>query len=254
MKYFAAFILLFFITINSYSQKEIIKNGQKINKLDKKNKKQGSWFFFDQLGDLELSCYYENDSIVKPLVFYHKNDSVFVRYPKKNNEEVFLLKSSKNWIIGNLITQKRDSTTVEILGRYKKISNESFDIEEDTLVSNSLVILKEVEYWSNKEIQPLYMFDPEEFKNFEYRQFSSTNTIFNKNFYADVVINASGKVESVNFPRKTNHLSPHEENELSYMYSQMERWQPLFSKNKTYSCILKLSRGSSLKPLMGTAN
>jgi hypothetical protein len=254
MKFFTAFILLFFISSTSYSQKEIIKNGQKINKLDKKNKKQGSWFFFDRLGDLALSCYYENDSIIKPMVFYHKNDSAFVRYPKVEKEEIFLLKSSNNWIIGNLITEKADSTKIEILGRYKRLPNDAFDIEEDSLVSNSPNILKEVEYWSNKEIQPLYMFDNEEFKNFEFRQFSSTNTMFNKKFYADVVINESGKVESVNFPRKTNNLSPHEESELSYMYSQMERWQPFFLKNKTYRCTLNLTRGSTVKPLLGTGN
>ncbi len=254
MKYFAAFILLFFITINSYSQKEIIKNGQKINKLDKKHKKQGSWFFFNKLGDLELSCYYENDSIIKPIVFYKNNDSIFVRYPKIDKEEIFLLKSSNNWIIGNLITEKADSTKVEILGRYKKINKEAFNIEEDTLVSNSLTIKKEVEYWANKVIQPLYMFDNKEYKNFQYRLFSSIDTMINKKFYVDIVINESGNVELVDFPRKTNNLTPHEESELSYMYSKMERWQPLFSKNKTNKCTLNITSGSTVKPLLGSGN
>ena len=254
MKYFVYIIFLLLLSTHSYSQKEIIKNGQKINKLDKKNKKQGSWFFFERSGDLALSCYYENDSIIKPMVFYNKNDSIFVRYPKVNNEEIFLLKSNNKWIIGNLITEKADSTSIEILGKYKKIDNNTFDIEEDSLISNSSIIAKEIEFWSNKEIQPLYMFDNEELRNFEFRQFSSTNTLFNKKFYVDVVLSESGKVESIDLPRKTNHLSPHEESELSYMYSQMERWQPLFSKNKTYKCTLNLNTGSSVKPLLGTGN
>ena len=91
------------------------------------------------------------------------------------------------------------------------------------------------------------MFDNEELRNFEYRQFSSTNTLFNKKIYIDIIISESGKVESVNFPRKTNNLSPHEESELSYMYSQMERWQPLFSKNKAYKCTLHYETGMKIR-------
>ena len=73
------------------SNKTIEKNGIKINKLDKKNKKQGSWFFFDEFGDIALSCYYKNDSIIDPIVFYKNQDSTFIRYPKVNNSEMFLV-------------------------------------------------------------------------------------------------------------------------------------------------------------------
>ena len=146
MKYYAVLLLVLFNYSTCYSQKEISKNGQKINKLDKKNKKQGSWFFFNQIGDLEVSCYYKNDSIVKPIVFYRNNDSIFVRYPKVDKSEVFLLKTSGKWIVGNLDTSKADSTKIEILGRYIKNGKDEFDIQDDESLTNSQVIKKEAEY------------------------------------------------------------------------------------------------------------
>ncbi len=233
MKNSICFILIMLINFHSYSQKEIIKNGQKINKLDKKNQKQGSWFFFDKYGDLALSCYYQNDSLVKPLVFFNKNDSIFVRYPMRNREEIFLLKYSENWLIGTIINKKSDSTSVEILGTYKKIGKDKFDIVEDSLVTNSPIILKEAKYWSNKEIEPLYMFDIKEFSNFQYKLFNEINIVFNKRMHIEIVLTASGIIDSVQFPGLKNNLSQYEVQELSYYYSQMQRWQPFFSKNKT---------------------
>ncbi len=50
-KNFISIIFIIGIYTAGYSQKEIVRNGIKINKLDKKNKKQGSWFFFDELGN-----------------------------------------------------------------------------------------------------------------------------------------------------------------------------------------------------------
>jgi hypothetical protein len=169
MKYFSILFLLLFVSLASYSQNAIKKNGHKINILDKKNRKQGSWFFFNHEGDLELSCYYKNDSIITPLVFYKNNDSIFIRHQKVDKTEVFLLKNAKDWVVGTINTIKADSTQIEVLGKYVKTGNEVFDIKEDTLLSNSLILKKQVEYWSNKEIRPNYMFGNEHLKDFYYQ-------------------------------------------------------------------------------------
>jgi hypothetical protein len=128
LKIFVSIIFIIGVYAIGYSQKEIIRNGVKINKLDKKNKKQGSWFFFDELGNLEVSCYYKNDSIIKPIIFYKNQDSTFVRYSKINNSELFLLKSNSKWVVGSFESIKKDSLKIEILGYYKKIGIDSLDI------------------------------------------------------------------------------------------------------------------------------
>jgi hypothetical protein len=247
MKHYLLFLLLFFSYSVSYSQKEIIKNGQKINKLDKKNKKQGSWFFFNKIGDLEVSCYYKNDSIVTPVVYYKNNDSIFVRYQKVEKSEVFLLKTSGNWIVGNIDTTRADSTKIEILGRYIKIRKDTFDIKDDESLTNSLTVKKEAEYWVNKEIQPIYMFGTEALKDFYYRTFSSSRIVFNKSIIIEISLNESGIIENVAFPGKFNNLNIDELSELSYLFSRMERWQPFFSRNKTSKYIVHLNTGTTLR-------
>lgn len=247
MKNFALSLIVFFAFITCYSQKEIIKNGKKINKLDNKDKKQGSWFFFDPTGNLELSCYYKNDSIVTPMVFYKNNDSAFVRFQKIDNSEIFLLKSSREWVVGTINTIKADSTAIEILGRYIKTGKNTFDIEEDTMLSNSISLKKEVEYWSNKQISPVYLFGTENLKDFYYRLFSSSKIVYNKRIVIDVSINETGLVEKIDFPGKLNNLNNEEESELSYLFSRMERWQPFFSKNKTLKYTVRLTLGTTLK-------
>ena len=224
-------IFIFGIAISGYSQKEIIKNGIKINRLDKKNKKQGSWFLFDQLGNLEMSCYYKNDSIVTPIVFYKNQDSTFIRYPKVGNSETFMLKINKRWALGNVETVTKDSLKIEILGLYKKTGEASFDIEEDTTISN--VVKNEAEYWLKKEIFPIYMFGTETIKDVGFRVLNSSKFIFNKAIYVDITLTESGIIEKIEFPRNLNHLNGDEESELSYLFLTMERWQPYFSKNKT---------------------
>lgn len=248
---FKNFILILFILggfAASYTQKEIVKNGIKINKLDKKNRKQGSWFFFDALGNLEVSCFYDNDSITKPIVFYKKQDSAFVRYPKINNAELFLLKSNKKWVVGSFETIKKDSLKIEVLGFYKKIGKNSFDIKENIDLSNSTAVKEEAAYWMNKELQPLYMFGTETLNEFYLRVLHSSKYVFNKAIYVDLTLSAAGQIEKINFTRAKNRLSPDEESELMYLFSNMmQRWQPFFSKNKTESQHKFLELGTTLK-------
>jgi hypothetical protein len=243
-----SFFFSIVISTTGYSQREIVKNGIKINKLDKKNKKQGSWFFFDKEGNLDVSCYYENDSIVKPILFYKKQDSAFIRYPKINNEELFLLKSNGKWLVGSCETLKKDSLKIEILGLYKKVGKDSIDIVENTVISNSIDIKNEASYWIKKEIQPIYMFGTESIRELYYRVFSTSKFTFNKKICIDVTINESGQFEKINFPRNKNNLSSDEENDLMFHFSaMMKRWQPLFSRNKTERVTISLEIGGSFK-------
>lgn len=228
--------ILFLIGIYSvgYSQKTIEKNGIKINKLDKKNKKQGSWFFFDEFGEIALSCYYKNDSIIDPIVFYKNQDSTFIRYPKVNNSEMFLVKSNKKWVVGRFEKIKKDSLQIDILGYYKKIGQNSIDIIENDSLSNSVVLKKEACYWIKKEVYPIYMFGNETMSDFFFRVFSSSKYLSNKKIYIDLIINESGGIEKITFPRLQNNLSFNEENELDFLFhNMMGRWQPFFSENKT---------------------
>lgn len=249
--YLNNFILFFFFIsfcTSAYSQKEIVKNGIKINKLDKKNKKQGSWFFFDEVGNLEISCYFNNDSITKPIIFYKNQDSAFIRYPKTNNSELFLLKSNKKWVVGSFETIKKDSLKIEILGYYNKNGKHSIEIEENIFISNSIEVKKEASYWIMKELEPIYMFGTETLKEFCYRIFSSSKYVFNKKICVDLSIDESGNIEKINFPRDKNNLSFDEENELLYLFNSfMQRWQPFFSKNKTESIHKYIELGTILK-------
>lgn len=248
LKKFFLFFIIAGLCTTSYSQKEIVKNGIKIDKLDKKNIKQGSWFFFDKEGNLEVSCYYNNDSITKPIIFYKNQDSAFIRYPKINNSELFLLKSNNKWVVGSFETIKKDSLKIEILGFYKKIGKYSLDVEENIFISNSIEVKKEASYWIKKELEPIYMFGTETLKEFCYRIFSSSKYVFNKKICVDLTINESGNIEKINFPRDKNNLSFDEENELLYLFNSfMQRWQPFFSKNKTESIHKYIELGTILK-------
>ena len=247
MKYYITTLVLCFTYLICYPQKEIKKNGQKINKIDKQNKKQGSWFYFNKNGDLELSCYYKNDTIVTPMVFYKNNDSIFVRFQKVEHNELFLLKTSCKWVIGSLDTNKADSTKIEILGRYINTKKDAIDIQDDATVTNSPDIKKEVDYWANREIKPLYLFGTEELRDFYYRTFSSSKIVFNKKLVIELTLNETGIIEKVDFPGNLNNLRMDEVIELSYLFSRMERWQPCFSKNKTEKYIMRLYTGTDLK-------
>ena len=91
------------------------------------------------------------------------------------------------------------------------------------------------------------MFGPEALRDFYYRIFSSSRIVFNKSIVVDLTLNESGVIEKVDFPGKFNNLNIDELSELSYLFSLMERWQPLFSKNKTSKYIVRLTTGTTLK-------
>jgi hypothetical protein len=244
MKFLILIIPIFFICLETYSQKEIVKNGIKINKLDKKNKKQGSWFFFSENNNLQVSCIYKDDSIIAPIVFYKNEDSIFVRYPKNNGVEAFLLKVDNQWLVGSY---KSHLSEIEIVGLYTKAGNDSFNIKEDTSFSSSVEIKSEVNYWLKKEIFPVYMFGTESLMDFWYSKLHSSNYIFSKQLNVILILNESGIVEKIDFPIEKNYLNTDEQIEVSSFFQSIRRWQPFFSMNKTVRYSVLLSLGSTIK-------
>jgi hypothetical protein len=229
---FFLFILSILNSVSLFSQKTILKNGIKINRLDKQNKKQDRWFFFDKEGNTILSCDYKNDSVISPLTFYIDNDTAFIRFPKTNDSELFILYLDKQKVIGNY-SKSVDTILIEIAGSYHQISKDSFQIKEDTSLLSSKIVLDTIRKWFGKKIPPLYMFGNSLLKDFLYGGFHGSDFIFNKAVYAEISINESGIVESVEFPRDKNNLSFTEEAEIAHIFSGMPRWQPYFSEGKT---------------------
>jgi hypothetical protein len=240
-------LLIFVITPKSYSQKDIIKNGIKINHLDKRDKKQGAWFFFDEKDDIIMSCKYKDDSIVSPLTFYQNNDTAFIRFPKMDSSETFILYLDGQQTVGNYQQITKDSSVIEFIGIYKKVSKDSFYLDTVSKHTFSKENNEVINSWFNKEILPIYMFGNAKLNDYLFAKFHSSNFIFSKKIYAIFYINERGIVEKVDFPRDKNNLSGDEERELSYIFSLMQRWQPYFSGNKTIKCLRYFTFKSTIK-------
>jgi hypothetical protein len=198
-------LLIFILILQSFfaqplfAQKEIVRNGKKINRLDKQNRKQDRWFFFNQAGDVLLSCDYKNDSIISPVIYYAGSDTGFIRYPKINNTEIFILYIDGAKVIGNNIFLK-DTSEIEIIGTYRQVTKDSFDIREDLAIQHSPAVMHSAQKWLSKTIYPLYMFGNGFLKDFLYGGFHGSDFTFNKPIYAEITIDGSGIVKKVEFP------------------------------------------------------
>ncbi len=229
-----AVLLMMALTFSSHAQKDIIKNGIKINHLDKTNKKQGSWFFFDENDKILLSCRYKDDSIASPLTFFRDNDTAFIRFPETNGIETFIIFLNGEQIAGSYQQFPGDSSVVDFMGVYKKAGKDSFFLDTDSAIHYPKEATDDVKMWFNKKILPVYMFGNVSLRDYLYTRFRSSDYIFNKAVFVVFFINASGIAEKVDFPREKNNLSTEEETELSYhLMSFMQRWQPFFFRNKT---------------------
>lgn len=231
-QYFFFLVLSILTSLPLFSQKDILKNGVKINRVDKQKRKQDRWFFFSKEGEILLSCDYKNDSVISPLTFYSNDDTAFIRFPKTNGTELFILYLRKQQIIGNY-RQLSDTTSIEIIGNYLQVSKDSFQIEEDSSLQHSATVADIIRKWFAKEITPLYMFGNSLLRDFLYGGFHGSDFIFNKAIYAEITISESGIVEKVEFPQDKNNLSFNEEAEIVHIFSGMPRWQPYFSEGRT---------------------
>lgn len=240
-------LMVFMLPSKTYAQKDIIKNGVKINRLDKSDKKQGVWFFFDENDDIILSCKYKDDSIISQLTFYQNNDTAFIRFPKMNEIETFIIQLNGQRIVGNRQQIAQDSSVVEFIGIYKAVAKDSFYLDSDSVMEFSKQTIDSINYWFNKQIPPIYMFGNARLIDYFYGKFHSSDFVFSKRIYSVISINESGIVTKVDFPRDKNNISIEEENELSYIFSTMQRWQPGFLKNKTINYSYHFIWSSTIK-------
>ena len=219
-----------FLSLKCISQSYIKFHGLKINYVDKQNKKQGNWIFFDNKGDAIMSLKYKNDSCASPIIFYENGDTAFVRFQRTDSVEPFVLIQNKISYYGNFIITSDSTSRIEI--------------DQDSVIDNS--IINKIKMFKNKSIEPVFYFAQKKTNEILFAGFSSSKIIFNKKIIAYLTINSSGVLTNVEFPRNKNDLSSDEEIELSWIYSKLSIWQPYFRKNKTITTKISFSNNSSL--------
>lgn len=75
----------------TFAQSHIKLGNLKINYVDKQKNKQGEWIFFDQFGNIKMSCVFKDDVCVSPQVFYENKDTAFVLLKISDSTEAFVL-------------------------------------------------------------------------------------------------------------------------------------------------------------------
>lgn len=213
-----------------FAQNSIKLYGESYNKIDKKNRKQGNWIFFDTSANVELTTYYEDDKISSPLVFYKNSDTVFIRLPKKNNYEDFIYYKDNLPVSGSFVYTTDSLYTIEI----------------DAAYINDTAVLNQVRYYRQLKIRPIYMFGQKKMADYISAAFFSSNYFFNKNIYAVLYISSSGIVTKVDFPADKNNLHSNEEIECRHIYESMPRWQPLFVGDNTKACRIVLTHNTKI--------
>lgn len=110
--------LLLFFTIfclfTSHAQSDIKFNGLKINSLDKQKRKQGNWVFFNPSGMPIMSCVFRDDHCYSPIIFYENGDTAFVRLPRTDSVESFIVYESARHYFGNIIHTCVNAGRIEI--------------------------------------------------------------------------------------------------------------------------------------------
>lgn len=223
-------LVTFFCLFTGHAQSDIKFHGIKINSLDKQQRKQGNWVFFNSLGLPVMSCVYKDDTCNSPIVFYEHGDTAFIRLPRTDSIEPFILYAGKKQYFGNFI-YTTDTTIRTIL-------------EQDPTIDNT-VINKAVKY-KNIVVEPVFYFAQKKWVDFVSAGFTSSNMNFNKPINVVLSISSAGLVTKVDFPPDKNNLTPDEETELRWIYSRAQRWQPYFTGNRVRASKILVSNHSTL--------
>lgn len=221
----AAFFL--FSCAHIKAQSSIKVHGADINRIDKKGLKQGDWVFFDNKGNIKISCFYKNDSCSGPVCFYENTDTAFIKLPVEDDTEPFILFEKGNRYYGD----------------FKRTGSTSL-IETDTELDDSLIA--KIKKYRSYELAPVFYFGQKKLVDYLSAGFTSTNITFNKPIFAVLTISGSGLIDKVEFPPEKNLLSASEEGELHWIYSRLPRWQPFFLKNNTQPVKIALSNNNTL--------
>lgn len=223
-------VFLCLAAISADAQSDIRIGKAKANHVDKQKKKQGDWIFFDEDGNIAISCIYKNDEIIGPIVYYRNTDTVFVRYAVAGGLEPFDVHLNGKVYRGSYTTEKDSVVEAEL---------EAADAPTQEVAR----IAREYRFW---QLSPQYHFRQKPLADYMSAAFSSSRFVFNKNIYVLLTLTASGFIKSVSFPPEKNTLSADEETELHRIYAGMPRWQPLFYGNKTLPVTLAIGDGSSI--------
>lgn len=217
-----------------HAQAYIKVHGVKINHLDKQHKKQGPWFFFNNDGEVLLSCAYTNDSLISPLTFYQNNDTAFIKYARHSGFQDFTVYYNRQAINGTF--------------RFEADSLVSFVLPSEELSADTDLVNK-IKSFYKVRIKPLYYFGQQKIEDYFSYAFANAKFIFNKRLKAEITINSAGLVTSVELPKEKNNLSDDEERELKWIYSQIPRWQPLFENDDTKEFVWRLGSNMTITPL-----
>ena len=230
-------LLIFIFTLahitNVQAQADIKVNNIKINHIDKKKRKQGEWIFFDKDGNIRLSCTYNNDSCISPVIFYENTDTAFIKFPIVNSTEPFILYQGDKRFYGSFVYTSDTTSTIVT--------------EPDAALTDEILVA--IEKYQQVQIQPLYYFAQKRLIDYISASFSSSRFIFNKPLSILLSINTSGQVTNVEFKKDKVHLTVDEERELYWIYSTMPRWQPYFYRNKVKEIKVLVSNKATITVL-----
>lgn len=212
------------------AQSDIKVGKGKANRIDKQKRKQGEWIFFDRQGNIRMSCIFENDKCISPIIFYENTDTVFIKYPIKDSIEVFSVHKNGKRYLGNFV-HISDSTS-------------NIELDPDPTPTDDIVAI--IKKYQNVLIGPVYFFGQQPLIDFASAAFTGSRFVFNKPLHVLLTISSSGFVTNVEFPKDKNNLSADEETELYRIYSKMPRWQPLFFKNATRPAKVIIANNANL--------
>ena len=166
MKFLIPALITLFLSTEISAQSSIKINGNNINRLDKKKRKQGEWIYFTDSGYVFMSCFYADDKCISPMVFYENADTAFVRLPRNNNVEHFVLSQGSGRVYGSFSYQA-DTCLLEL---------------EDESLADSTVKARLL-HFKNIQIPPVYYFAQKSIHDYILAGFRSgelhTNTSLN---------------------------------------------------------------------------
>ena len=177
-----------------------------------------------------MSCVFENDKRIGPIVFYENTDTAFVRYPIKDSIEVFSVHKNGKRYLGNFVHTSDTTSDIEL--------------DPDPVPADDIIAI--VQQYQKVRIAPTYYFGQQSLSDFTSAAFTGSRFVFNKRLHIVLTISGSGFVTNVELPKDKNNLSADEETELYRIYSKMPRWQPLFYANDTRPVRVIIDNNSTL--------
>lgn len=230
MSFYSIVLVLFFTSLYStgQAQADIKVYGKKINHLDKKKRKQGEWIFFNDAGKAQVSCVFKDDSCISPIVFYNNSDTAFVRIKTPASNETFILYRGLQRFYGSFVPCSDSVPCIQM--------------DDDPQIDESVMQL--IKKYRDTIIRPVYYFGQQQLRDYISANFRSADLWFTKNLSITLTISSSGQVTDVDIPGDKNYISGTQEREIYLIFSNMPRWQPLFSKNNTKASKFVIRRNS----------